>query len=263
MQALIAAFGASAIVPLVVFLRDNYSVAAVPFLFMGGFGLFCPLFRAGVVARVQFAICLAAIIADRLLGASRFAAGVGGFFSFGLAAGIHLPVVGVVRLPTALKAGVGVRVYGAGWKRIRLRALFAADAGLIINRPRLAVRGGLKICFLCDFPVIDVRDLLIFAAADKALVPMVGIVGFPIIRVPLVDAHDKVDGGADAVDRADGNSAAVLIFEFAGVGIVLIARGDGDTIGTVRYGFRGHADGAPVSSPATVMYLVPFVLLVR
>ena len=125
-----------------------------------------------------------------------------------------------VRLPTARRAGVVGRVLGAGCKRIRLRALFAADAGLIIDRRRGAGRLGRFIYVIYNFLIIGVRGRIFFALADRALLPVLVNVSFPFAG-PVVLARDEL-GGAAVDDRADG-SAVVFVQEFIGRGIVLVS----------------------------------------
>ena len=75
MLAHISALTAHAVCPFVIFIRYAYGIAAAPF-FLVGSGCLCPLFRAGVIGRIGFAVRLAAMGANGFFGAGGSATGV-------------------------------------------------------------------------------------------------------------------------------------------------------------------------------------------
>ena len=79
--------------------------------------------------------------AGRRGGHFTFVPGVGGFIALRLAAAIHFPVFIGISLPIAQLAGVIIGVRLAGFEG--LRALFTADAGLVVHCPVCAGRGAL------------------------------------------------------------------------------------------------------------------------
>ena len=141
------------------------------------------------------------------------------FIRADLAAGILLPVFVFIGLPVAQRVSVVGGVYSAAFKGIR--ALGPADAGPVVESRRYTVRIGSLIARLRLFLVIGVRANIVFALADRALLPVLGGVSFPFAG-PVVLARDEL-GVVAADDRADGNSAVVFVPEFIGESIVLIS----------------------------------------
>ena len=175
--------------------------------------LFCPVANGAGIG------LFARRCAGGRFGHFAFVPGVFAFFSFSVAAGILFPVLVFIPLPAAQGVGVVIRVRLTARKGIR--ALGPADAGLVIHGRRFAVCVGLFISVSHKHFIIGVPANIVFALADRALLPVLGVVSCPFAG-PVVLARDE-GGGAAADDRADGNSVVVFVPEFLGIGIVLVS----------------------------------------
>lgn len=140
------------------------------------------------------------------------------FIRADIAAGILFPVLVFIRLPAAQLVAVVVGIFYAAFKGSR--ALGPADAGPVVESRRYTGRIGNLIAPLRHILVIGVRANIVFALADRALLPVLVDVSFPFAG-PVVPARDE-GGGAAADDRADGNSV-VFVQEFIRVGIARVS----------------------------------------
>lgn len=173
MQTHISALAAHAVCPFVIFIRYTYGIAAVPF-FLVGSGCLCPLFRAGMIDGVGFAVRLAAMGANGFFGAGCRTAGVLRIAvlsrvirHIAVFIGTFMPVMRCIGRP------IGLPAMARSWNRLYFCCVALGAAICLFAR----FCAGRRCCYRTAVP--SMRAFVLYFITTGAFHPMVVIIILP------------------------------------------------------------------------------------